>query len=74
MLYMKCPTCKQLLGDRQLIYEQLNEFIHKEYNLGNIDEEQFNKLKKELVNSLNLDRYCCKMRLMTYTQMVDMLK
>jgi DNA-directed RNA polymerase subunit N (RpoN/RPB10) len=71
---MKCPTCKQLLGDRQLIYEQLNEFIHKEYNLGNIDEEQFNKLKKELVNSLNLDRYCCKMRLMTYTQMVDMLK
>lgn len=74
MLYMKCPTCKQLLGDKQLIYEKLNNHIQQEYMLGNINEQEYNKAKQEIIQKLNLDRYCCNMRLLTYLNDILLVK
>lgn len=74
MLYLKCPTCKYLLGDIQLIYEELITHVCKEHDIGKITLKEANKLKEEIVNSLGLERYCCKMRLLTYTKFINLVK
>lgn len=72
MLYMKCPTCGQLLGDIQLEYET------KKMNIDNNDDlstQQKDKLKMELVDSFGLDkRYCCRGRLISYLSMVRLVR
>lgn len=76
MLYLKCPTCKMLLGDKQLIYERLIEEICKDCDIHKLTNEQADKLKQEVVNSMGIDRerYCCKMRLMTYKKIIEIVK
>lgn len=74
MLYTKCPTCKQLLSDRQMIHEAILEKICIDEDMEKISEEEANNLKKELVRALNLERYCCTQRIMTYTKLIDIIK
>lgn len=67
MLYMSCPTCGKFLGDKTKNFEDKKEIICKNPKLTEKDKgEEIQKL----INSLNLRRYCCKMRLMTYKDMV----
>ena len=74
MLYLKCPTCKQLLADRQIIYDTLLDKICSDEETDKITEDEANELKKDLVNSLNFDRYCCKQKIMTYTRLIQVIK
>ena len=39
-----------------------------------LDDEQKDEAKQKLINSLELERYCCKMRVLTYTSEVDLFK
>jgi DNA-directed RNA polymerase subunit N (RpoN/RPB10) len=72
MLYMKCPTCGQLLGDIQLEYEKKNMEIE---NNNKLSTEQKNAKKMELVNSFGLEkRYCCRGRLISYVSMVRLVR
>lgn len=72
MLYMKCPTCGQLLGDIQLEYEKKNMEIE---NNNKLSLEGKNQQKMELVNSFGLqNRYCCRMRLISYVSMVRLVR
>jgi DNA-directed RNA polymerase subunit N (RpoN/RPB10) len=72
---MKCPTCRKLLGDAQLIYEQILDQICKDEDLKVITPEEAKKLKMELVNSFDIKtRYCCKPRFMTYKRLIDIIK
>jgi DNA-directed RNA polymerase subunit N (RpoN/RPB10) len=71
MIYLKCPTCGYILGNRQKIYEQGLEEI--ESNPNN-DEEKKLELKLKLVNSLELKRYCCTMRVITYKNKTEIIK
>lgn len=74
MMYMVCPTCHNLLGDKQIYFETELSKICKDCEMGKYTpEEEFNK-KKELVNSLGLKRYCCKQRLITYVKVVEVVK
>lgn len=74
MLYTKCPTCKQLLSDKELIYEEIFDKICNDNEIGKINDDEANNLKKELVNSMNLERYCCKQRLLTYIRLINIIK
>jgi hypothetical protein len=76
MLYLKCPTCRTLLGNKQLYFEQKMDEICKDCDMKKITFEEGEKKKMELVNFLipNKDRYCCKMRLMTYRKLIDFVK
>jgi DNA-directed RNA polymerase subunit N (RpoN/RPB10) len=74
MLYIKCPTCKMLLGDKQVIYEKLIQEICKDCDIGKISAEKGDLLKQEVVNSMGLERYCCKMRLMTFKKLIEIVK
>jgi DNA-directed RNA polymerase subunit N (RpoN/RPB10) len=74
MLYIVCPTCRRLLGNRQLIYEAKLDEICKKVEMNKITTDEADKQKKELVNSLGLSRYCCKMRLMSYRKLISFVK
>ncbi len=69
MLYVICPTCKKLLGDKQIKYEQELEKI---VNNDKLSEEQKDNKKEELAQSL-VKRYCCRMRLITYIDFSKLL-
>lgn len=72
MLYMKCPTCGQLLGDIQLEYEQKSMDIEANDKLS---QKQKDEKKMELVNSFGLNKkYCCRGRLISYVSMVRIVR
>lgn len=71
MIYLKCPTCGTILGNRQIKYDKELEEI--ESNPNN-DEKQKLELKNKLIYSLELNRYCCKMRIITYKNKTEIFK
>ncbi|AYV79755.1 MAG: putative DNA-directed RNA polymerase subunit Rpb10 [Faunusvirus sp.] len=70
MLYVRCPTCAKLLGDKQIPLEQGKAKI-----CGNpkYSQEEIEKKLQDLVNSFGLTRYCCKARLDRYIRKVDII-
>ena len=70
MIYLKCPSCSTVLANREIEYEKKLEKIVNDINT---NEEQKRKLKTELINSLGLKNYCCKMRIMSYVQLIDII-
>lgn len=71
MIYIRCPSCCYILGNRQMLYEaKLDEIVSNP----NLDEDAKLDLKTKLVDSLKLKRYCCKMRVITFKQLTDIIK
>jgi DNA-directed RNA polymerase subunit N (RpoN/RPB10) len=68
MLYITCPTCGYFLGQKTLEYEQGKEQICTNPKLSS--EEKEKELTKLLLG-LGLKRLCCKMRMMTYKDIVQ---
>jgi DNA-directed RNA polymerase subunit N (RpoN/RPB10) len=68
MLYITCPTCGYFLGQKTMEYEQGKEQICTNPKLSL--EEKEKELTKLLLG-LGLRRYCCKMRMMTYKDIVQ---
>lgn len=71
MIYLKCPTCGYILGNRQKIYDLGLEEI--ESNPNN-NEEMKIELKNKLIESLKVQKYCCKMRIITYKNKTEIFK
>jgi len=67
MLNITCPTCDKLLGDLVLIYEKNKDEI---CNNPKYTEEEKELKIQELVKDFEL-RYCCKMRLISYKDIVE---
>lgn len=70
MLYLRCPTCRNKLGDKQLPFEKgLKEICNNE----NISEEDKRKKKYELLDKIGLkkDMICCRMRILTYINQIE---
>jgi DNA-directed RNA polymerase subunit N (RpoN/RPB10) len=70
MLYMVCPTCNYFLGPKVLEYEKGKDEICKNPNLST--EEREIQLTTLLLG-LKLRRYCCKMRMMSYKDVVQFI-
>lgn len=62
MLPILCFTCGNLLGDKQLQYE---EFLKRIQN-NKLTCEQEKDQEKDLLDKLEIESYCCKMNLMSY--------
>lgn len=71
-VYIKCPSCGRLLADKELIFE---EGI-KKINLEVLNENEREKKIMDLVESLEIPKnnYCCKMRIMTYVDLYNVVK
>lgn len=75
MLYLKCPTCRVLMGNVQLTYEKILDQICKDEDLKIITPEQAKELKSDLIKAFDFKtRYCCRPRLMTYKRVIDIVK
>jgi len=68
MLYISCPTCGYFLGQKTLEYENGKQAICSNPKLTPEQKEQ--ELSKLLLG-LKLRRYCCKMRMMTFKDIVQ---
>lgn len=63
MLYIDCPTCGRLLGDKQLPYmKRINEIE----NNAKLSDEEKNTSKSKVLDDLKLSRPCCRMRIMSF--------
>ena len=73
MLYTTCPTCGYFLGQiiSQYQYESKKGLICSNPNFST--EEKEKELSKLLI-SLGLRRYCCKMRVMAYKDLVEYIQ
>ena len=71
MIYLKCPSCGYIIGNRQIVYESTLDQI---MNDPNTDDDEKLVLKTKLVDSLGVKRYCCKMRIITFKQLTDIIK
>jgi len=67
MLYMTCPTCGYFLGQKTEEYDRKKLEICTNPKLSKKEQEA--KIS-ELLLSLKLRRYCCRMRMMTYKDLV----
>ena len=76
MLYLKCPTCHNLLGDKQIVYDNEISKIIQEQEIGNITKEEADKQKKDVLNKVisNNKKYCCRTRMMTYVNLTKLIK
>jgi DNA-directed RNA polymerase subunit N (RpoN/RPB10) len=68
MLYSTCPTCGYFLGQKTLEWETKQANICSNQK---ITEEEKSKLLQELLISLGLRRYCCRMRMISYKDIVQ---
>lgn len=68
MLYISCPTCGYFLGLKTIEYETGKEAI---CNNPELTDSQRNDELTKLLLGLRLRRYCCKMRMMTYKDLVQ---
>lgn len=71
MLYLKCPTCKNILGNKEIPFCTEYDKISENKNLTD------NEKLKEIINlysKLGIERYCCKMRIKTFTKIIDIVK
>lgn len=78
---MICPTCGEPLANKELIYVNemkklcdslgVNDDIISQ---GNIDkDENYIKKRSDIINNI-ADNPCCKVRLMTYIDLVQLVK
>lgn len=81
MLYPICPTCGSLLANIQIPYQKdLHELCEK-YNIdvesmskSMNSNEEFNKEKRAIVDKYTEQhRYCCRMRLTNFTDLVRLI-
>ena len=67
MLYLSCPTCGYFLGNKTMEYETKKDLICANPKF---DKEKQGEEIQKLLKSLKLRRYCCRMRMMTYKDIV----
>ena len=68
MIYSTCPTCGFFIGNVVEKYESEKKKICNNIRL---NEDQQNEQIKDVLLSLGVKRYCCKMRIFTCKNMVD---
>lgn len=73
MLYFKCPTCRTLLANKQLLYEKRLADICK-FNIDKSKDDDKDAAKQKLLDELELKRPCCRMRIMGYVKLIDIIK
>jgi hypothetical protein len=70
MLPSVCFTCGHLFADIQVPYE--NDIASIE-NDPKMNEEQKNTAKSKLLDKYHVTSYCCRMRVLGYVKLVDII-
>ena len=67
MLYNTCPTCGFFIGNLTLKFE---EEKNKICNNPELTDDEIEEKIKDIIMKLKVRRYCCRMRFMTYKDIV----
>ena len=70
MLHPKCIGCGKFLADIQLDYELSKNNIESDKKL---DIEEKREKMKEILNNLYIKRWCCRMQVITYCKLIDII-
>lgn len=71
MLYLTCPSCGTFLGLKTFEWETSSEKICNNLTLTKKEKEES---LAELLLSLGFRRYCCKSRVMSYSDIVKIVE
>ena len=71
MLYFKCPTCKTLLANKQLVYREKMETI---CNNNKLTPKEKDIAKRNILTEIELHRECCRMRMMGNSDLIGKIK
>ena len=71
MLYFKCPTCRTVLANKQLLLEEAIGKICQNRDLSNKEKDE---QKMNILDKFEIKRYCCRMRALTYVQSINIIK
>ena len=71
MFYSVCPTCGFLFADKELDFYNKLEKV-KCNNIENKSND--NIIIGNILDELNIKRYCCRMRIITYIDLVKEIK
>ena len=71
MLYPLCPTCKTTLSDKIIGYQKELELL---CNRTDLDLNTLNNEKKKLLDKYHIINMCCRMRVMGYVKLIDLVK
>ncbi len=61
MVYLRCPSCNTVISNRYLVYKKGMNSIN---NNPSLNDEQKSIERQKLLLNLELERYCCRMRIM----------
>lgn len=71
MLYYKCPTCRSLLANKQIPFQNgMRQICDNTF----LDENQKKKEKQKLLDDLLITNICCRMRILTFIPLIDLVK
>ena len=81
MLYLVCPTCGELLANKQLKYMEQMKNVCEELgiedeviSLGEVDNmEDYIKHRQKITQDL-FKNICCRMRVLNYIELVKIIK
>lgn len=81
MLYPICPNCGALLANVQLPYQNDMKNLCEEYDVdhelmsrGLVNDEKFNEAKRIILDKYTEpDRYCCRMKLCNFSDIVRLV-
>ena len=71
MLYPKCPSCRTLLANKQIPYEQEMNKICKNTKLTHEEKE---KQKQDVLTRVEIINICCRARVMGYVKLIEIIK
>ena len=72
MLYAVCPTCGFLFADKEVEFdERLSKICKNSENI--IHNNEINDKITLLLDDLNIKRYCCRMRIVSYINLVKII-
>jgi DNA-directed RNA polymerase subunit N (RpoN/RPB10) len=70
MLPPKCFTCGRIFADIELEYEKKIQEIE---NNKKLSLEEMKELKRKLLDDLHVHRYCCRSRILTYVDLIQII-
>lgn len=76
---VRCFSCNKLIGDKYVIYQELNNKINPENNVVTIDSNLINSgeigtsEQGKILDDLNIKRYCCRRMFLTQVDIVDVI-
>ena len=71
MLYFSCQTCGIYLANREIPFE---DGLKNICNNSKLSEQEKEAKKMSLIDELKITKYCCRMRILTYCDLVKIIK